>query len=131
MWKSSARALVEVLQDGFGFPCVRPTRTIWPARTISMCRRRRSAASRFRTGDTVEGYIRSPKDGERYFCPPQGQHDQFRGSRQARHKVHFDNLTPLYPNERFKMELEVPTGKDMTPRIIDLVAPLGKASAPS
>ncbi|MGO8557654.1 hypothetical protein ACC724_38645, partial [Rhizobium ruizarguesonis] len=52
--------------------------------------------------------------------------DNFDDPEQIRHKVHFDNLTPLYPNERFKMELDIPTTKDLSPRVIDLVAPLGK-----
>ncbi|MCP4381092.1 MAG: transcription termination factor Rho, partial [Hyphomicrobiales bacterium] len=79
-----------------------------------------------RTGDTVEGQIRSPKDGERYFALLKVNTINFEDPEKARHKVHFDNLTPLYPDERFNMELENPTGKDLSARIIDLVAPLGK-----
>ena len=79
-----------------------------------------------RTGDTVEGQIRSPKEGERYFALLKVNSINFEDPDKARHKVHFDNLTPLYPDERFKMEIEDPTIKDLTARVIDLVAPLGK-----
>src|SRR5690606_8876433 len=79
-----------------------------------------------RTGDTVEGQIRGPKDGERYFALLKVSTINFEEPEKARHKIHFDNLTPLYPDERFRMELEVPTGKDLSARIIELVAPLGK-----
>ncbi|MBB3931015.1 transcription termination factor Rho [Kaistia hirudinis] len=119
------QGVVEVLQDGFGF--LRSPDANYLAGPddiyVSPSQIRRFS---LRTGDTVEGYIRSPKDGERYFALLKVNTINFEDPEKARHKVHFDNLTPLYPNERFKMELEVPTGKDMTPRIIDLVAPLGK-----
>ncbi|MDX1730607.1 MAG: transcription termination factor Rho, partial [Aurantimonas coralicida] len=78
------------------------------------------------TGDTVEGQIRSPKDGERYFALLKVNSINFEDPEAARHKVHFDNLTPLYPDERIKMEVDDPTVKDMSARVIDLVAPLGK-----
>ncbi|MBN9027571.1 MAG: transcription termination factor Rho [Rhizobiales bacterium] len=119
------QGVVEVLQDGFGF--LRSPDANYLAGPddiyVSPSQIRRFS---LRTGDTVEGYIRSPKDGERYFALLKVSTINFEDPDKARHKVHFDNLTPLYPNERFKMELEVPAGKDMTPRIIDLVAPLGK-----
>ena len=79
-----------------------------------------------RTGDTVEGPIRAPKDSERYFALLKVNTINFEDPEQARHKVHFDNLTPLYPDQRFKMEIEDPTIKDRSARIIDLVAPIGK-----
>ena len=80
-----------------------------------------------RTGDTIDGHIRSPKEGERYFALlAQGQLAQFRGSGKARHKVNFDNLTPLYPDQWLKMEYEDPTKKDLSARVIDIVAPVGK-----
>jgi transcription termination factor Rho len=79
-----------------------------------------------RSGDTIEGHIRSPKDGERYFALLKVNTINFEDPEKTRHKVHFDNLTPLYPNERFKMEIEDPTRKDLSTRIIDIVAPLGK-----
>jgi transcription termination factor Rho len=67
-----------------------------------------------RTGDTVEGQIRSPKEGERYFALFKVNTINFEDPDKARHKVHFDNLTPLYPDERFKMEIEDPTIKDLS-----------------
>ena len=86
----------------------------------------RSAALRCSTGDTVEGQIRSPKEGERYFALLKVNKINFEDPEAARHKIHFDNLTPLYPTKRLKMEIENPTIKDLTPRVIDIVAPLGK-----
>jgi transcription termination factor Rho len=117
--------VVEVLQDGFGF--LRSPDANYLAGPddiyVSPSQIRRFS---LRTGDTVEGQIRSPKDGERYFALLKVNSINFEDPDKARHKVHFDNLTPLYPDKRFKMEVEDPTIKDLTPRIIDLVAPLGK-----
>ena len=117
--------VVEVLQDGFGF-LRSPDANYLPGPDdiyISPSQIRRFS---LRTGDTVEGQIRSPKEGERYFALLKVNRINFEDPEKARHKVHFDNLTPLYPDERFKMETEDPTRKDMTARVIDLVAPLGK-----
>jgi transcription termination factor Rho len=117
--------VVEVLQDGFGFlrsadaNCLPGPDDIY----ISPSQLRRFS---LKTGDTVEGPIRGPKEGERYFALLKVNTINFEDPEKIRHKVHFDNLTPLYPNERFKMELEVPTSKDLSSRVIDLVAPLGK-----
>ena len=117
--------VVEVLQDGFGF--LRSPDANYLAGPddiyVSPSQIRRFS---LRTGDTVEGQIRSPKDGERYFALLKVNTINFEDPEAARHKIHFDNLTPLYPDERFRMEIENPTGKDLTARIIDLVAPLGK-----
>ena len=79
-----------------------------------------------RTGDTVEGQIRSPKDGERYFALLKVNTINFDTPDKVRHRINFDNLTPLYPEERIRMEVEDPTKKNLTGRIVDLVAPLGK-----
>ena len=79
-----------------------------------------------RTGDTVEGVIRSPKEGERYFALLKCNAINFEDPEKTRHKVHFDNLTPLYPNERLRLEVEDPTRKDLSARVIDIVAPIGK-----
>ena len=79
-----------------------------------------------RTGDTVEGQIRSPKEGERYFALLKVNTINFDDPEKQRHKIHFDNLTPLYPDEWLQMETEKPTSKDQTGRVIDIVAPLGK-----
>ena len=118
--------VVEVLQDGFGF-LRSPDANYLPGPDdiyISPSQIRRFS---LRTGDTVEGEIRSPKEGERYFALLKVNKINFEDPEKARHKVHFDNLTPLYPDERLKMEVETPTGsKDLSSRVIDLVAPLGK-----
>ncbi|MFD1697505.1 transcription termination factor Rho [Roseibium aestuarii] len=117
--------VVEVLQDGFGF-LRSPDANYLPGPDdiyVSPSQIRRFS---LRTGDTVEGQIRSPKEGERYFALLKVNTINFEEPEKARHKVHFDNLTPLYPNERFKMEIEDPTTKDLSSRLIDLVAPLGK-----
>jgi len=117
--------VVEVLQDGFGF--LRSPDANYLAGPddiyVSPSQIRRFS---LRTGDTVEGQIRSPKEGERYFALLKVNTINFEDPDKARHKIHFDNLTPLYPTERFVMEIENPTSKDLTARIIDLVAPLGK-----
>ncbi|MBO0347155.1 transcription termination factor Rho [Roseibium limicola] len=117
--------VVEVLQDGFGF-LRSPDANYLPGPDdiyVSPSQIRRFS---LRTGDTVEGQIRSPKEGERYFALLKVNTINFEDPDKARHKVHFDNLTPLYPDERFNMELEDPTKKDLSSRLIDLVAPLGK-----
>jgi len=117
--------VVEVLQDGFGF--LRSANANYlPGPDdiyISPSQIRRFS---LKTGDTVEGPIRSPKEGERYFALLKVNTINFDDPEKIRHKIHFDNLTPLYPTERLKMEMAVPTGKDISPRVIDLVAPLGK-----
>lgn len=118
--------VVEVLQDGFGFLRA-PDANYLPGPDdiyVSPSQIRRFS---LRTGDTVEGVIRSPKEGERYFALLKVNTINFEDPDKARHKVHFDNLTPLYPDERFKMEVaDGVSRKDMSARIIDLVAPLGK-----
>ncbi len=117
--------VVEVLQDGFGF--LRSANANYlPGPDdiyISPSQIRRFS---LKTGDTVEGPIRSPKEGERYFALLKVNTINFDDPEKIRHKIHFDNLTPLYPTERLRMEIENPTGKDITPRVIDLVAPIGK-----
>jgi transcription termination factor Rho len=117
--------VLEVLPDGFGF--LRSPDANYLAGPddiyVSPNQIRRFA---LRTGDTVQGEIRSPKDGERYFALLKVHTINFEEPEKARHKVHFDNLTPLYPDERLKMEIEDQKTKDLTARVIDLVAPLGK-----
>ncbi|MGD9537839.1 MAG: transcription termination factor Rho [Alphaproteobacteria bacterium] len=117
--------VLEILQDGFGF-LRSPEANYLPGPDdiyVSPSQIRRFG---LRTGDTLEGQIRAPKDGERYFALLKLNAINFDQPEAARHKVNFDNLTPLYPDERFKLEGEKPTSKDLTCRIIDLVAPLGK-----
>ena len=117
--------VVEVLQDGFGF--VRsPDANYLPGPDdiyVSPSQIRRFT---LRTGDTIEGEIRGPKDGERYFALLKVNTINFENPEKARHKINFENLTPLYPDERLKMEVDDPTIKDQSARIIDIVAPLGK-----
>ncbi len=121
----SGGGVVEVLQDGFGF-LRSPEANYLPGPDdiyVSPSQIRRFG---LRTGDTVEGQIRAPKDGERYFALLKVNTINFQEPEQARHRVNFDNLTPLYPNERFRLDPDDPTVKDLSPRVIDLVAPLGK-----
>lgn len=117
--------VVEVLPDGFGF-LRSPDANYLPGPDdiyVSPSQIRRFS---LRTGDTVEGDIRSPKDGERYFALVKLNTINFEDPDKVRYKVNFDNLTPLYPDERFNMESAVPTEKDKSSRLIDIVAPLGK-----
>jgi len=121
----SGSGVIEVLQDGFGF-LRSPEANYLPGPDdiyVSPLQIRRYG---LRTGDTVEGPIRSPREGERYFALLKTQAINFEDPENIRHKVHFDNLTPLYPDERLWMEIEDPTLKDRSGRIIDIVAPLGK-----
>ena len=117
--------VVEVLPDGFGF--LRSSDSNYLAGPddiyVSPAQIRRFG---LRTGDTVEGQIRGPKDGERYFALVKVNTINFEDPEKARHKVNFDNLTPLYPNQRLKLEIEDPTRKDFSSRVIDIVSPIGK-----
>lgn len=117
--------VLEVLQDGFGFLRSSDVNYLPGPDDIyvSPTQIRRFA---LRTGDTVEGPIRAPKDGERYFALLKVNSINFEDPDKVRHKVHFDNLTPLYPDERLTLEIEDPTIKDKSSRVIDLVAPIGK-----
>ena len=117
--------VVEVLSDGFGFLRSPESNYLSGPDDIYVSP---SQIRRFglRTGDTVEGHIRSPKEGERYFALLKVNTINFEDPEKARHKVNFDNLTPLYPDERLKMEYEDPTKKDLSARVIDIVAPIGK-----
>ncbi len=120
-----ATGVVEILQDGFGF-LRSPDANYLPGPDdvyVSPSQIRRFA---LRTGDTVEGQIRSPKDGERYFALLKVNNINFEEPEATKHKIHFDNLTPLYPTKWLKMEVEDPTIKDLSPRVIDIVVPLGK-----
>jgi transcription termination factor Rho len=117
--------VVEVLSDGFGF-LRSPEANYLPGPDdiyVSPSQIRRFG---LRTGDTVEGHIRSPKEGERYFALLKVNTINFEDPDKARHKINFDNLTPLYPDERLKMEHDDPTKKDLSARVIDIVAPIGK-----
>ncbi len=117
--------VLEILQDGFGF-LRSPEANYLPGPDdiyVSPSQVRRFG---LRTGDTVEGQIRAPKDGERYFALLKVNNINFEDPEKVRHRINFDNLTPLYPDEKLKLEIEDPTRKDLTTRVIDLVAPIGK-----
>src|SRR5579871_2739634 len=117
--------VVEVLSDGFGF-LRSPEANYLPGPDdiyVSPSQIRRFG---LRTGDTIDGHIRSPKEGERYFALLKVNTLNFEEPEKARHKVNFDNLTPLYPDERLNMEHENPTSKDLSARVIDIVSPIGK-----
>ncbi len=117
--------VMEVLSDGFGF--LRSPESNYLAGPddiyVSPGLIRKYG---LRTGDTVEGEIRSPQDGERYFALMKVNEINFEPYEKASQKIHFDNLTPLYPDERLNMESQDPTKKDRSGRVIDIVAPIGK-----
>ena len=120
----SGDGVLEVLQDGFGF-LRSPEANYLPGPDDIYVSPNQIRKFALRTGDTVEGLIRAPKEGERYFALVKVNKLNFDDPENARHKVHFDNLTPLYPDQRLKMEIEDPTIKDKTARVIDLVSPIG------
>jgi transcription termination factor Rho len=121
----SGDGVLEVLSDGFGF--LRSPEANYLAGPddiyVSPNQVRRFG---LRTGDTVEGQIRSPRDGERYFALVKVERINFEEPDRLRHRINFDNLTPLYPEEKIQLELDDPTKKDLTTRVIDLITPLGK-----
>jgi transcription termination factor Rho len=117
--------VLEVLQDGFGF-LRSPEANYLPGPDdiyVSPSQVRRFG---LRTGDTVEGEIRAPKEGERYFALLKVNQINFTDPQAVRHRINFDNLTPLYPDERLIMEIEDPNLKDPTSRVLDLICPIGK-----
>ena len=121
----SGDGVLEVLQDGFGF--LRSTDANYlPGPDDIYVSPSKIKKFSLRTGDTVEGVIRAPKEGERYFGLVKVTKINFLEMEKAKHKIHFDNLTPLYPDERIGLELNDPTIKDKSARVIDLVAPIGK-----
>ena len=117
--------VLEVVQDGFGF--LRSTDANYlPGPDDIYVSPSQIKKFSLRTGDTLEGAICAPKDNERYFGLVTVKAINFADPEKAKHKIHFDNLTPLYPDERFKLEIEDPTIKDQSARVIDLIAPIGK-----
>ena len=124
-WEISGDGVLEVVQDGFGF-LRSPEANYLPGPDDIYVSPEMIRQYSMRTGDTVEGVIMAPRDNERYFALTKVSRINFEDPERARHKINFDNLTPLYPNERFKMEIEDPTIKDKTARVIDIVAPIGK-----
>lgn len=117
--------VLEVLQDGFGF-LRSPEANYLPGPDDIYVSPEMIRQFSLRTGDSIEGVIKAPLENERYFSLVKATKINFDDPEKARHKVHFDNLTPLYPDERLKMEIEDPTIKDRSARIIDLVSPIGK-----
>ena len=120
--------VLEVLQDGFGFLRAIESNYLPGPDDIYVSP---SQIRRFglRTGDTIEGPVRAPKDGERYFALLQVSKINFEDPEKSKHKIAFDNLTPLYPNKQLIMEVEtdkIEKKTDLTPRLIDLVSPIGK-----
>ena len=120
--------VLQLLQDGFGFLRAMESNYLPGPDDIYVSP---SQIRKFglRTGDTVEGPVRAPKDGERYFALLQVSKINFEEPEKARHKIAFDNLTPLYPDKQMVMEIETTTIEkkpDLTPRLIDLVSPIGK-----
>ena len=117
--------VLEVVQDGFGF--LRSTDANYlPGPDDIYVSPSQIKKFSLRTGDTLEGAICAPKDNERYFGLITVKAINFADPEKPKHKIHFDNLTPLYPDERFKLEIEDPTIKDQSARVIDLIAPIGK-----
>lgn len=121
----TGNGVIEILSDGFGFLRA-PEANYLPGPDdiyVSPSQIRRFG---LRTGDTVEGEIRAPKDNERYFALLKVSSINFDAPEQVRHRVNFDNLTPLYPDEKFILDLADPTKKDKSSRVIDIIAPQGK-----
>ncbi len=124
-WEVGGDGVLEVLQDGFGF--LRSTEANYlPGPDDIYVSPDMIRQFSLRTGDTIEGVMVAPGENEKYFALTRVTRINFDDPERARHKVHFDNLTPLYPDERLKMEIEDPTIRDRSARIIDIVAPLGK-----
>src|SRR5580658_1081351 len=121
----SGSGTLEVVQDGFGFLRSPEANYLSGPDDIYVSP---SQIRKFglRTGDSVEGGVRSPREGERYFALVKVDSVNFESPDNVRHKVAFDNLTPLYPEQRLTMEIDDPTLKDRSGRVIDVVAPLGK-----
>ncbi|MFO1201783.1 MAG: transcription termination factor Rho [Tabrizicola sp.] len=124
-WEIGGDGVLEVLQDGFGF-LRSPEANYLPGPDDIYVSPEMIRQFSLRTGDTIEGVIKAPQESERYFSLTKATKINFDDPEKAKHKVHFDNLTPLYPDERLKMEVEDPTIKDRSARIIDLVSPIGK-----
>jgi transcription termination factor Rho len=121
----SGDGVLEVLSDGFGFLRSYEANYLPGPDDIYVSP---SQVRRFglRTGDTVEGQIRSPRDGERYFALLKVNGINFDEPDRLRQRINFDNLTPLYPEEKLQLEFDDPARKDLTTRVIDLITPLGK-----
>ncbi len=121
----SGSGTLEVVQDGFGF-LRSPEANYLPGPDDIYVSPSQIRKFGLRTGDSVVGAVRAPREGERYFALVSVTQINFEAPENVRHKVLFDNLTPLYPDQRLTMEIQDPTLKDRSGRVIDIVAPLGK-----
>ena len=123
----TGEGVIEILQDGFGF--LRSADSSYLAGPddiyVSPSQIRRFS---LRTGDTIKGYIRPPKESERYFALLKVEEINYQSPEEAKNKILFENLTPLHPDERLRLEQANGSTEDLTARIIDLVAPIGKGS---
>lgn len=117
--------VLEILQDGFGF-LRSPLENYLPGPDDIYVSPSQVRKFGLRTGDTVSGEIRSPKEGERYFALLKVNSINFSEPEKVKQRINFDNLTPLYPEKKLILELEDPTKKDITTRVIELISPLGK-----
>ncbi len=124
-WVIGGNGVLEVLQDGFGF-LRSPEANYLPGPDDIYVSTEMIRLHSLRTGDTVEGIMHAPRENENYFAITKVERINFGSPEEAKHKVAFENLTPLYPDERLMMEIPDPTIKDKTSRVIDLVAPVGK-----
>jgi len=122
---TTGSGVLEVMKDGFGFMRAPEANYLAGPDDIYVDPK---LIRKFglKTGDTISGEIRSPKENERYFALAEVSLINFSSVEDARNKVHFDNLTPLYPDQRFQMEIEDPSRKDQSGRVIDIVSPIGK-----
>ena len=117
--------VLEILQDGFGFLRSSDANYLPGPDDIYVSPSQIKQHS-LRTGDTVEGEMRAPRESERYFAITKIDKINFESTEKTKQRINFDNLTPLYPDEKLKMEVENPMAKDITNRVMDLIAPLGK-----
>jgi transcription termination factor Rho len=124
-WVIGGEGVLEVLQDGFGF-LRSPEANYLPGPDDIYVSPDTIRQFSMRTGDSIEGVIRAPAENESYFALTKVELINFEDPDRARHKVAFENLTPLYPDDRMTMEIADPTSKDRSARIIDIVAPIGK-----
>jgi len=124
-WEISGDGVLELLQDGFGF-LRSPMANYLPGPDDIYVSHEMIRKHSLRTGDSIDGVMKAPQEAERYFALTTVTLINFEEPEKARHKIAFDNLTPLYPDERLTMEVTDPAGKDRSARVIDLVAPIGK-----
>lgn len=117
--------VLEILQDGFGF-LRSPDANYLPGPDDIYVSPSQIKQNNLRTGDTVEGEMRAPRESERYFAITKIDKINFEEIQKTKQRINFDNLTPLYPEDQLNMEINDPTAKDTTNRVMDLITPLGK-----